>query len=618
MTPRDGVTQYLISDGTPLRIGSLLARGGQGEVFKVLAQAGVVFKRLHESELTDDPTWSQRLQAMIANRPEGWQEKQSGHILLAWPTAVIFDKTRFTGFLMPAIDVANTVELHEVANPSDRRIPRPGKTWTRNFTWKYLVMVGANLALATQALHRIGVVIGDFNERNILVWSDARVTLLDCDSMQIVDPVSGRRFLCSVGRPEFTAPELLGLDLNTHVRVTSSDLFALAIHIHQLLLEGAHPFDGVWTGPGEKPRRHTLARDGTWVHGGNPLLVPPPSAVDIHLLPSSTISLFTRAFVDGAAHPAARPSAREWREELLNLSASLITCVADSAHAYPGEQRACPWCARAAPLIQTPVPVGPARPNSHGLLQGPLPQAPLIPRRRTLQPTASPARRLSKATRLLEWVLPRLGMTAVSAGALFLLIVLGVSLFRAGEAVVSGVANGVGSAATGVSNGVGSAAHWVSGIHLPSFSSGSAAPGSTAPNTTSPATVSDNSLFGSAAQGFYSAVTAYNTFYDDSANRFPDSSASASQARAFYTRLVVAERAFVTRLRAITFPTALQADANMLISANMRVISAAEEAAKSPAANSSAVEDQVLKEASAARAASFTVRHDFGLPTPPP
>ena len=332
--------------GGAVRIGRRLASGGQGEVFEVLSPAGSVFKRIFDKALADDPSVEARLGAMLANRPSGWQEPRSGHVMLSWPTDVVFEGGRFVGFLMPLIEISQTVELHEIANPSDRRSPPAGKPWTKGFNWRYLVGTAENLALATETLHDAEVVIGDFNERNIRVWSDSRVTLLDCDSMQVTDPASGQRFLCQVGRPEFTAPELLGADWDTTVRVASSDLFALAVHLHQLLLEGDHPFDGVWHGSGEKPRRHVLARDGLWVHAGDRRLTPRPSAVHADLLPAQLRDLFRRAFVDGAANSRARPTAAEWRAELAALRTSLICCTKDPNHYFSPSSSTCPWCDR--------------------------------------------------------------------------------------------------------------------------------------------------------------------------------------------------------------------------------------------------------------------------------
>jgi len=153
---------------------------------------------------------------MAGRRPAEWREAGSGHMNLAWPSEVVLADGRFAGFLMPAVDTRQTVELHRITNPTDRRTATGAAAWTKEFDWRYLVRTAANLAHATHVLHAAGVVIGDFNESNIRTWREARVTLLDCDSMQIRDPVSGEWFFCRVGRPEFTPPELLaGASLGT-------------------------------------------------------------------------------------------------------------------------------------------------------------------------------------------------------------------------------------------------------------------------------------------------------------------------------------------------------------------------------------------------------------------
>ena len=327
-----------------LEIGPPLSQGGQGTIHVVLDASERVLKRFHDAELARASDLEERLRAMVAHRPAGWQET-SGHAMLAWPSDVVFDGNRFVGHVMPRLRLAEVVELHILANPSDRRHPHaatPG--WVRGFTWRHLMRTGANLALATDVLHRSDYVVGDFNERNILVGSDTRVTLVDCDSMQVPNPRSGPPFLCGVGRAEFTAPELLDVDIRHTPRRASSDLFALAVHIFQLVMEGVHPFDGVWHGEGEKPRRHQLARQGRFAYAGDPLLRPRPTAMPFDLLPEEIRELFTRAFVLGAADPDVRPTGREWHDALARCAADLRTCTADERHVYPPHHATCPWC----------------------------------------------------------------------------------------------------------------------------------------------------------------------------------------------------------------------------------------------------------------------------------
>jgi hypothetical protein len=330
--------------GGLVALGPMLAAGGQGEVFALVTPPGLVFKRYLQRTLAGDPALQRRLGVMVAHRPGLRREPGSGHLTLAWPLEVVRQDDRFAGFLMPTVDIAATVGLHRVTNPTDRSAAAGPTSWARGFTWRYLVRTGANLARATQALHAAGVVIGDFNESNVRVWRDARVTLLDCDSMQVRDPDSAEWFFCRVGRPEFTPPELAGADWSVTVRHPSSDLFALAIHLYQLLLEGEHPFRGVWRGPGEKPPVPELAAQGTWALRPGGLLAPRPAAVSSELLPARVTALFQRAFEDGAVNPVARPSAAEWRGALEDLDGQLRQCTANQAHFYPAGQQRCPWC----------------------------------------------------------------------------------------------------------------------------------------------------------------------------------------------------------------------------------------------------------------------------------
>ncbi|MCW2930496.1 MAG: hypothetical protein JWM19_1458 [Actinomycetia bacterium] len=328
-------------------VGRPLAGGGEGIIFEVTTPPDMVLKTYRPEILAKVPSLHEKLQALVAHPPAEWREAASGHVTLAWPSQVVLHNGRFTGFLMPAVDTASSVEVHRVANPSDRRAATGKTAWMRGFTWQYLVHTAANLAHATSVLHKSGAVIGDFNERNILVTSQARVTLIDCDSMQFTAP-GGEPFFCGVGRPEFTPPELLNADWARTFRHPSSDLFALAIHLYQLLMEGEHPFRGVWSGPGEKPPVPQLALDGIWAHQRRGPLRPRPAAPDFGLLPRAVQEMFRQAFEDGATSPARRPSAAAWNQALTGVAASLRQCAASPAHFYPPHSRGCPWCRRSA------------------------------------------------------------------------------------------------------------------------------------------------------------------------------------------------------------------------------------------------------------------------------
>jgi serine/threonine protein kinase len=347
----------LTANGKAVIPGALLGKGGQGEVYLASSHAGKVFKKYSSHTLAKDPALRRRLDAMIAASPPERIEVSSKHMVLAWPEEVVFENSRLAGFLMSRVNMDTTVELHRITNPSDRNNATGANAWIAGFTWQYLVRASANLAHATHILHNAGVVIGDFNLKNVRVSNNALVTLIDCDSMQITDPATGERFFCPVVMPEFLPPELVGASLERTVRHPSSDLYALAIHLHQLLLEGEHPFRGIWKGHGDKPSIPELARDGMWTLRAGGKLVPRPSAIDAGLLPAQVLELFRRAFEDGATDPGQRPSAAEWRDALNDLSDQLQRCRTNANHWYVQSLPACPWCRHATSrAVQRPLP----------------------------------------------------------------------------------------------------------------------------------------------------------------------------------------------------------------------------------------------------------------------
>lgn len=412
--PRDTVPRELrLGTGEHLTLATVLAKAGEGTVYAVAQRPNLAAKVFHP-DLKGLHDKLDKVSAMIASPPPG-HIQPNGFVVLAWTSGMLFDGDRAVGFVMPRINTATAVEIHTMSNPSNRQHPLPtAPQWTKHATWGHLVNTAANLCLAVQVVHRVDAVIGDFQERNILVSDTTQVTLVDCDSMQFTDS-QGRQFLCGVGRPEFTAPELVGLDLRQHARAKPSDLFALAVHIHQLLMAGNHPFlRGVWTGGGEQPNAVTLARSGSWAGGpGSPLrthpLAPPPS-----YLPTEIQHLFIRAFTDGARDPAARPSAQEWREALLRIR--LSSCPRQ-LHQIPVDGVDCPWCLiddqRAAQQKQQVW----TRPNSTG--PRPAAQSATSPQRRS---TANSPRRQRNIKDLDLGVDPKLVVAGLAAVVVIVLI----------------------------------------------------------------------------------------------------------------------------------------------------------------------------------------------------
>lgn len=313
------MTKYYTGSGRIINIGRQMGMpGAEGTVFSILGQPNMVVKIYHDSEL--NRMRQEKLHSMVANKPRKYTmlDKRSGrHVpVLAWPEDIVMRSRsgQVCGFTMKAVDVEQAVEIHNI----ESAFARDARPWTKDLGLGLRAHIARNLCFLVNQIHSAGAIIGDFNERNVLVSQNLIVCMIDCDSMQIRD--SSKYYPCTMLQPGFIAPELLGKDLSRTIRHASSDYFSLAVHIYCLLLD-RHPFrNGVYTGPGEKPPNHILAKQGQWRGRSGGILKIEPSQIDPRiLLPRSMMLLFEKAFQKGAKDPSIRPSVREWEAELRNF-----------------------------------------------------------------------------------------------------------------------------------------------------------------------------------------------------------------------------------------------------------------------------------------------------------
>ncbi len=325
-----------------LDVTSTLGHGGEARIYAVPQDESLVAKVYHK------PTKAHidKLIAMLANPPEN-PTAGKGHISIAWPTDLLqtVDRQgRVVGFLMPRVQ-----EMHSMLdfyNPKTRRQKCPF------FNYLYLHRTARNLAAAVGALHARGYCIGDVNESNILVGNTALVTLVDTDSFQVPNPNNGVVYRCPVGKSEFTPPELQGKNFAQLERKAEHDLFGLAVLIFQLLMEGTHPFSGIFQGTGDPPPCEARIAAGHFAYsrGRNIPYIPTPTAPPFEILHPTLQQLFVRCFEKGHKNPEMRPNAQTWQAALKEVETALITCSTNERHLYGNHLNACPWCERAVKL----------------------------------------------------------------------------------------------------------------------------------------------------------------------------------------------------------------------------------------------------------------------------
>lgn len=337
-----------------------LGKGGEGTVYKILGKPDLVVKEFNENIRTE--TRHRKLLAMAQANLSGNMLKQ-----LCWPIDVVYLNKNFVGYVMPKLE--NFIELNVMYLDDS------------GYNLEERLMVAKNLCAAINAVHNSGQVCGDLNPKNIVVNPEtSRVTLVDTDSYHITDARSGKIYRCEVGLPEYLAAEIQEKMMNNYNLINAplptftkeTDLFALAIHIFALLMNGCHPFASavdysaalsvmsMSRSSVAAPQPIDNIRGGHFIFyketGG---LVKPKYAPDFNILPDYIQELFVRTFVDGHNDPTRRADTLEWYDALSKMQDELSVCPDHEDHMYWSHLKECPWCALQRKLQEYVAPVTP-------------------------------------------------------------------------------------------------------------------------------------------------------------------------------------------------------------------------------------------------------------------
>jgi DNA-binding helix-hairpin-helix protein with protein kinase domain len=319
-----------------------LGRGGEACIYTIPSDAEMVAKVYHKPTLEK----ARKLEVMLSNPPSN-PTASLGHISIAWPNELIKaadGSNQIIGFMMPRI--RGMRPIIDFYNPRTRRQHCP------LFNYQYLLRTARNLAAAFAALHAGGYCVGDVNESNILVSDTALVTIVDTDSFQVRDPQTNTVYRTPVGKPEFTPPELQNKTFSECDRAIPHDLFGLGVLIFQLLMEGTHPFSGIFQSVGEPPPYEARIAKGHFTYSVNRCVpyTPTPIAPSWNVLHPTLQQLFVRCFEDGHNNPNIRPNAQTWLLALAEAEDALIRCQKNPQHLHSNHQYKCPWCERSAKL----------------------------------------------------------------------------------------------------------------------------------------------------------------------------------------------------------------------------------------------------------------------------
>lgn len=335
-----------------------IAGGGEGDIYRIVGDYKLVAKIFRTDKRNSER--EEKLCQMVKKKMSEYQCRY-----ITWPQDVIYDANGFAGYIMSRLE--NMESLTMLYS-------------TEGYDLRYRLLAAVNMCIAIEMIHEAGQVCGDLNPQNILINLDKedeekgfRVTLVDADSYHF--SADEKTYRCEVGLPDYLAPEiqkkmvngttLKNAPLPTYTMET--DLFALAVHVFCLLMNGCHPFacaKEVGNGTGSTMEQLTTAYNHNSVVAPQPIenirdgffpfyqkrdgISPPVYAPEFDSLPNEIQRAFIKTFVDGYEDPPKRTTAAEWIDVLKpyviqkEKGNSVISC--GKGHYYFSVGKGCPLC----------------------------------------------------------------------------------------------------------------------------------------------------------------------------------------------------------------------------------------------------------------------------------
>ena len=343
----NGKTYYGLN-GRKYTMGAKLGSGGEGIVYSILddpLQVAKVFNKVISGR-------EDKLKAIINLKIPS---RINGIVRLALPEDILYENSSMVGFVMPYVD--DTLRLFKVCreNDEDKDAVFP------NYGWKHSVVIAYNFAEMIEYLHSKGVIVGDFNPNNFVVdgVNGGMTVFVDCDSFDIRDPKTGRRYPCEVAFLEVAAPELQNVTSFRGRHTIESDNFSLAMHIFRLLMNNSDPYNAVDIGIHKQSISGVGAGNNAIIKGECPYVRHllnkqiPDSSLPYEFLPLDIRKLFNRVFYYNEVTAVSkqvvqnRPTASEWAKVLRKYAIDnrfVTICAENPRHIYPNNNSQCPWC----------------------------------------------------------------------------------------------------------------------------------------------------------------------------------------------------------------------------------------------------------------------------------
>ncbi len=261
-------------EGKKIRLSpkDILGTGGEAQVFSWQDKAVKIFHKPESSWDKNQLALWQMMQRIKLEKLKRFPQNLPSNVIA--PSALAKNANgEIIGYVMPKISGAEAVYMLSQKNFRQGAINN-----------SEILEIFYDLGQAVIGLHGRSVIIGDFNDLNVL-FKDKKSYLIDADSMQFAG------LPCVVATERFLDPLLFGQDFSSRpVFTCESDYYAFAVMLFQSLLY-VHPYGGV-----HKDFKTMFRRAESAISVFNDQVRYPKAAIHYKVLPDELLDYFQRLF----------------------------------------------------------------------------------------------------------------------------------------------------------------------------------------------------------------------------------------------------------------------------------------------------------------------------------
>lgn len=276
---------YLNGKKIPINPSQSIGKGGEADIYDIGGgQVVKIFKQPNHPDYQNFPDQQQAARERIAEHQQKLRYFPSNlpsHVIQ--PQGLVTDAKgkNILGYIMPLVKDAEVLLKYSNSNFRQAGISQQA-----------IVEIFQNLHTTVTAIHQAGVIIGDFNDLNVLVKNTVAY-LIDADSFQFGG------FFCKVFTARFVDPLLCDRQISKPVLNQTynynSDWYAFAVMLMQCLLF-VEPYGGVYKPKDPNKRIPHDARSLHRITVFHPEVKYPKPAIPYQVLPDDLLNYFQQVF----------------------------------------------------------------------------------------------------------------------------------------------------------------------------------------------------------------------------------------------------------------------------------------------------------------------------------